>query len=296
MHLEATHAIVSKFIRLPNGLRLEYRQHGPIHGTPAILLHGVTDSCRSFDCVFRFLPATIRALAISQRGHGDSDRPASGYTYADLSGDLLGFLDALSIDRAILVGHSMGAMVAQHFAINHPTRVAGLMLLGAFSTLYHDANIADFVASSIDPLADPITEDFALEWQLSTTARPVEPRFLETVVRETVKVPARVWRDAFHGFLETPDFSSQLAFLSVPAAILWGDRDTYAPRHHQDSLLAAMPQARFSLYEGAGHALHWEQPATVTAEITAFIERHGGSLPSSPPDTKAPRDGYCYPA
>ncbi|MBL8209387.1 MAG: alpha/beta hydrolase [Bryobacterales bacterium] len=270
MNLEASYVAVSKFVRLPGGLRLEYLEYGTGTGTPAVLLHGVTDSCRSFEPVLPLLPATLRVLALSQRGHGDSDRPESGYGYSDLSGDLAAFLDALGIDKAVIIGHSMGAMVAQRFAIDHPTRVAGLMLIGAFSTLYNDGGIAAFVASSIDPLGDPISAEFAREWQLSTTARPIDPEFLDIVIRETVKVPARVWRAAFHGFLETPDFSAELGRLAVPVSILWGDQDTYALRGHQEALLAAMPHARFLVYEG-GHALHWEQPAAVAGAIGAFM-------------------------
>jgi pimeloyl-ACP methyl ester carboxylesterase len=271
MNPESKHPTVSRFISLPSGIRLEYLEQGPTEGTPVIFLHGVTDSCRSFDPLLRHLSPAIRALAISQRGHGDSDRPDSGYGYSDFSNDLLGFLNAFAIGRAIIVGHSMGAMVAQRFAIDHPERVAGLVLLGSFSTLCRDRNLSEFVASSIDPLTDPIPDAFALEWQLSTMARPIEPGFLETVVRETVKVPARVWRATFHAFLATRDFSSELAALSIPALLAWGDRDTYASRAQQDVLLAAMPHARLSIYEGAGHALHWEYPADVAAEISGFV-------------------------
>ena len=197
--------------------------------------------------------------------------PTRATVYRDLSEDLRAFLDTLAITRAFVVGHSMGSMVAQRFAVDHPARVTGLVLVGAFSTLYRDPGLSDFVAASIDSLADPIPTAFAREWQLSTAARPIEPRFLETVVRETRKPPARVWRAAFHAFLATPDFSRELAAVSVPTLLAWGDRDVYATRAHQDALLAAIPHARLSVYEGAGHALHWEDPAAFAAEISSFI-------------------------
>jgi non-heme chloroperoxidase len=256
---------------LSSGLRLEYLEQGPAGALPIILLHGVTDSCLSFQPVLRCLPPSVRAIAISQRGHGNSGVPGSGYTYSDFAADLREFLDALSIPRAVLVGHSMGSLVAQRFAIDHPSRVAGLVLAGAFSTLYRDPEITDFVAASIDPLRDPISSAFAREWQLSTTARPIDPEFLETVIAETRKPPARVWHATFHAFLETPDFSHELAAVTVPTLVVWGDRDTYAGREQQDALLAAIPHARLSVYEGAGHALHWEDPATFAADVTAFM-------------------------
>ena len=70
-------------------------------------------------------------MRVSQRGHGNSSRPASGYRIADMADDLRLFLNALEIERAVLVGHSMGSFVAQRFAIDHPARTAGLVLLGS---------------------------------------------------------------------------------------------------------------------------------------------------------------------
>lgn len=259
------------FVTLRNGMRLEYIEQGAAGGVPVVFLHGVTDSCRSFAPVLRRLPPSIRALALSQRGHGGSDRPDAGYTYCDFSEDVCAFLDALAIPHAVVVGHSMGSLVAQRFALDYPARVAGLVLAGAFSTLYRDPGLSDFVSASIDSLTDPIPRVFACAWQRGTLARPIDPKFLETVIRETRKPPARVWRAAFHTFLTTPDFSRELEAVSVPALLSWGDRDTYASRAHQDTLLAAMPRATLSVHEGAGHALHWEDPVAFTAELSTFI-------------------------
>jgi pimeloyl-ACP methyl ester carboxylesterase len=132
----------------------------------------------------------------------------SGYRFADMSADLLAFQDAMGLRTAIIVGHSMGASVAQRFAIDYPDRVERLALMGAFST-FDDPGLAEFVASSIAPLTDPIAAPFAREWQLSTLARAMPADHLDAVVSETLKVPARVWREAFDGFLKTPDFTSE---------------------------------------------------------------------------------------
>src|SRR5262249_17474212 len=157
-----------------------------------------------FEPVLQLLPTDVRAIAISQRGHGDSSRPDAGYTYSDMAGDLRALMDRRSISSAVIVGHSMGAMVAQRFAVDCPDRLAGLVLMGSFATIYQHPEMAEFVATTIAPLTDPIAPSFAREWQLSTTARAIDPVFLETVVAETLKVPARVWHAAFDGFLQTP--------------------------------------------------------------------------------------------
>jgi len=261
----------SRFVSLATGVRLEYVEQGPSDAVPVIFLHGVTDSWRSFEPVLRRLPGSIRAMALSQRGHGESSRPDSGYRYADFSGDVLAFMDALALPRAVIVGHSMGASVAQRFIADHPERVRRMVLMGSFATLHGNAAIAEFVESTIRPLADPISPDFARAWQMSTAAGAVDPQLLETVVRETLKVPARVWHQAFEGFLRTPDFTHELKGVSVPVLLVWGDRDTYAVRADQDALLAAMPTARLVAYEGVGHAIHWEVPERFVASLLDFI-------------------------
>ena len=151
--------------------------------------------------------------------------------------------------------------------------------MGAFST-FEDPGFADFVASSIAPLSDPIAPAFAREWQLSTLARPMPADHLDTVVSETLKVPARVWHAAFDGFLQTPDFTSELATISLPVLLIWGDRDAYALRAAQDRLLEVIPRARLIAYEGFGHALHWEDPVRVATDIVAFLPADSGGVSS----------------
>ena len=267
-----------KSVVLSTGVRMEYVEQGSAKGVPVVFLHGVTDSWRSFERVLPLLPASIRAFAISARGHGDSDRPESGYGYADMSGDLLAFLDAMRIDKAIVVGHSMGALVAQRFAVDHPERLSGLVLMGAFATLHRDAGITEFYETAVAPLTDPIDPVFAREWQLSTLARPMPAAHLETVVSETRKVPSRVWREAFTAFLKTPDFSGELSKVRVPALVMWGDRDAFAPREAQQKLLSLMPHARLIVYEGAGHGFHWEDVDRVVADLVPFLGERSATL------------------
>ncbi|HVG87094.1 MAG TPA: alpha/beta hydrolase [Vicinamibacterales bacterium] len=261
-----------RFVTVATGVRLEYVEQGRADGLPVIFLHGVTDSWRSFELLLQRLPASIRAFAISQRGHGDSSRPDIGYRYRDFSEDVRAFMDAIGLERAVVVGHSMGAMVSQRLIVDHPQRVSRVVLMGAFATIHGNPVVDEFVTSAIVPLVDPIAPDFAREWQLSTLASPIDPRFLDTVVGETLKVPARVWHQTFAGFLATPDFTHELAGVTVPVLLLWGDRDTYAVRADQDALLKAMPTSRLVAYEGTGHAIHWEEPARVAATLLGFVD------------------------
>ena len=253
----------------------EYVEARQADGVPVIFLHGVTDSWRSFERVLPLLPPNIHAFALSQRGHGDSSRPTSGYRFADMSADLLAFMDAMGLRTAIIVGHSMGASVAQRFVIDHPDRVARLVLMGAFST-YRGSRIGR-LRGIVDRATDRSDRPpFAREWQLSTLARAMPADHLDAVVSETLKVPARVWREAFDGFLKTPDFTSELTKVSVPVLLMWGDRDSYALRAAQDRLLEVMPKARFIAYQGFGHAFHWEDPEQFTKDLVPFLTSRTG--------------------
>ncbi len=258
------------FVTLDSGVRLEYVESGAPDGPPVILLHGVTDSWHAFERIMPLLPPTLRTIAISQRGHGDSSRPAAGYRLTELAEDVRGFMDALSLPSATLVGHSMGSAVAQHAAILYPARVTALVLMGAFAT-FQGPVMRDFVVTSIRPLRDPIDREFAREWQLSTLARPMDPTHLDTVIDETLKVPAFVWHAAFEGFLAAPDWTPALARVHVPTLLLWGEEDSYADRRNQQTLLGAIPNARLITYPGAGHAFHWEDPVSATNDLAAFL-------------------------
>ena len=258
-------------LTLPDGIRLEYVERGAPDGTPVVFLHGVTDSWRSFERVLPLLPSHLRAFAISLRGHGESSRPDDGYRFSDMSNDLSAFMDVMKLPAAAIVGHSMGASVAQQFVVDHPSRVSALVLMGAFAT-FQGEEMRAFVARDIRPLRDPISRDFAEAWQRSTLARPMDPAHFEAVVDETLKVPAFVWHAAFEGFLQTGDMADALRAVRVPALLLWGARDAYTDRHGQDRLNAAIPHSQLIVYEDAGHALHWEDPVMCASDISTFLE------------------------
>jgi pimeloyl-ACP methyl ester carboxylesterase len=250
-------------VELPGGVRLPYVEQGDPAGVPVVLLHGVSDSWHSFERVLPHLPASIHAFAVTQRGHGDADRPATGYRTRDFAGDVAAFADALRLGPAVIVGHSMGSTNAQRFAIDHPDRLLGLVLAGAFATYRSNPGLVAFWESVISKLTDPIDPAFVREFQESTLARPVPAPFFDTVVQESLKVPARVWRAAFDGF-----FGDDVAGE--------GDRDAFRSRADEEALLAAVPGSRLVVYEGAGHGLHWEEPERFAADLAAFASQLAG--------------------
>jgi pimeloyl-ACP methyl ester carboxylesterase len=267
--------------QLRTGVELPYVEQGDAAGVPVILLHGITDSWRSFEPVLPHLPRSLRAYALTQRGHGDASRPWTGYRTRDFAADVAAFMDAAGLERAIVVGHSMGSSNALRFALDYPGRALGLVLLGAFASYGDKAELAEFRDTVVRPLADPIDAEVAREFQLSTLARPVAPEFLDMVVRESLKAPAHVWRAAFEGLFED-DFAGELHRIQVPVLVAWGERDAFCPRADQDRLLATIAGARLAVYEGCGHALHWEEPRRFAGDLAAFAAGLGGAAVAAP--------------
>ena len=235
-----------------------------------ILLHGYSDSWRSYQPLVAALSPAIRVIAISLRGHGDSTKPAEGYAIADFAGDLPALMDQRGVARATIVGHSMGSMVAARFALDHPERVQSLVLLGALATLKGNPAIEGEFAADIAALSEPLSFAFVREFQESTLARPVAPAFLAGIVSESLKVPARVWQGALNAMLEE-DLGPALSGIQVPTLVLWGSADGLCDRKSQEAIVGALPRARLTAMPGAGHAPHWEEPQRVAAAIETFL-------------------------
>ena len=141
-------ATISK-VKLQSGLTLSYAQQGDARDVALVLLPGPTDSWRSYQPVLDRLPPSMHTVAVSLRGHGDSDKPKIGYRVEDYAVDVVGFLDALGIERAVLGGHSGSSLVARRVALEHPDRVAGLVLEASPTTLRGDAGLQEFVQSVV---------------------------------------------------------------------------------------------------------------------------------------------------
>jgi pimeloyl-ACP methyl ester carboxylesterase len=257
-------------VTLPNQVTLPYVEQGDPAGIPVLLLHGITDSWRSFEGVLPHLPTSLHAFALSQRGHGDASRPMTGYYPQDFAADLAAFMDALKLGPAVVVGHSMGSFIAQRFALDYPDRTLGLVLMGSCTTVRGNREAMELWDTVVSRLTDPIDPSFVLEFQRSTLAQPVPQPWLDTVVQESLKVPARVWRAAFAALLDT-DFSGELSTIKAPTLIIWGDQDAFFHRHEQEALAAAIAGAQLVVYPGAGHGFHWEEPARCAADLVAFI-------------------------
>jgi pimeloyl-ACP methyl ester carboxylesterase len=216
------------------------------------------------------LSATCRAYALDLRGHGDSERPTSGYSMREFAADVVAFMDAKGLARATLVGHSMGSMVAQQVALAAPERVARLVLVApATINIVHNEAVLQ-LKQAVESLTDPVPADFAREFQTSCVYQPLPADFMDRVVAESVKLPARVWRTVMAGLLDA-DYPTRLGDSRIPTLILWGDRDAFFPRTEQDALAAVLGAVPLKVYPETGHSPHWERPAEVARDLEEFL-------------------------
>jgi non-heme chloroperoxidase len=257
-----------KFADLSSGVRLAYVEQGPRDGMPVLLLHGLSDSHRSYDLLRPFLPGRWHVFAPTMRGHGLSDKPESGYAMRDFAGDLAVFMDAVGIERAVIVGHSMGSAITLQLAADYPERVAGVVLIGAFARF--DTPAMDELKAAVVDIGESCGGEFALAFQESTLANVIPQSFLDVAVNESLCLPGYGWRGIVQGLMDFEPIAAARR-IHAPAAILWGDKDAYCPRADQRDLRDAIAGSRLFTLPGVGHAVQWERPAETAALLRAII-------------------------
>lgn len=262
-------------VKLSTGIEMHYAEQGRANGEPVILLHGYSDSWFSFSRILPHLPDDLRVFALDLRGHGRSTQPASGYGMDDLASDVLAFMDAKGIVRATIVGHSMGGFVAQQVALAAPKRVSRLVIVSSARSPRSFAGVAEF-KPVVDALTDPVPYEFVREFQESTVHHPVPDDFMEAVIAESRRLPARVWQGIMNGMMgmEPP---VALGRAAIPSLVLWGEKDAWPPRAEQDSLVAMLRTARLEVLRDVGHAPQWERPDEIARLLREFI---GGTKPA----------------
>lgn len=261
-------AVQFSSVLLKTGVRLRYAYQGDPNGIPVIMLHGYTDSWFSYSPVLPLMDQKYRVYVLDQRGHGESDRPVGGYAMQQFASDVIAFMDAMKIKDATIVGHSMGSFVAQHVAVEAPERVKQLVLV-ATATTVHTNDLVRQLQREVNALTDPVPEKFVYDFQVSTAFQPLSNEFFRTVLKESMRLPANVWREVMAEMM-SPEAGAELKKIKSPTLVIWGDKDFF-PRSEQDALVSALPNAALKVYKDTGHATHWERPEKFATDLQAFL-------------------------
>jgi pimeloyl-ACP methyl ester carboxylesterase len=257
-------------VRASGGVRLPCVKQGNAGGTPLLFLHGFAGSWRSFDPVLDHLPGSFQAIALTQRGHAGGSQPERGYHLSDFAADVAAVLDARGLEASFLIGHSMGAAVAQRFALDHPDRTLGLVLVGASIPSGANPEMQAFFDTTVSNLTDPVDPEVVHELLRSALAQPIPAALHANLLEDAYRVPAHVWIEAFRERLAT-DMSDEVGRIVAPTLLVWGDRDERSSREDQQRILDAVSDSRLIVYEGAGHDLHCEEPRRFAADVASFV-------------------------
>ena len=259
----------SKRITLPGNLTLNYYEKGSKLGVPVILLHGYTDSYHTYDSLLPFLNDKGHFYAVTLRGFGDSDKPEGVYSPTILASDINNFMQKLNIESAILIGHSMGAAVAQRFALDYPGKTKALVLISTISDFRTNPLVQE-LSESINAMKATDYE-FARAFQRSSIEKMIDSSYFNLLVGESMKVPLHVWKSTITA-LKNIDYSNELGAIKAPVLILYGEKDPLCPRNGQIAMQKKLKQSRLIGYRDIGHTPHWEIPEKTATDINFFLE------------------------
>lgn len=258
------------------GLRLHLRDTGPRDAPVVILLHGFGGSLQTWDDWTRLFEPSLRVISL--------DLPGAGLTGADPSGDytdargmvvLLALMDKLGIDRASLVGHSMGGRLAWQFAAAHPDRVDKLVLVSpdGFASPGFNYGKAPELGVSLKAMKYMLPKALL---KMSLAPAYANPAVItpELVTRYYEMMLAPEVRSAMIARLEQSVMQDPvpiLARITAPTLLMWGDRDAMIPIANADDYLKAIPGARLAKFAGVGHLPQEEAAQPSGKAILSFL-------------------------
>ncbi len=264
-------------VQRPNGGRIYFDQAG--EGPPLLLICGMIGVREIWSPHIPELSRHFRLIMIDNRESGESDPEAGPYTVADMAGDGAALLDALAIDRAHVLGHSMGGFIALNLAVDRPSLIDRLILV---STTAATGAALGRPAPQLDPaawIADPVERT---RRQLRSAAAPgyfdAHPDQLEAV--SALMANNRLSFDGMqrrtHATYSSHDVRSRLASITVPTLIIHGDADRSIPLENGRALANGIPNASLTVFEGAGHFPQIERTEEFHRAVIEFLEAEGG--------------------
>lgn len=241
-------------------------------GRPLVFLHGVGGDAESFRPQLEAFSSRYRCLAWNMPGYGGAPL-IDLWNAGALALALQAALDDADIDRAHLVGHSLGGMVLQELALRAPERI-GSMILFATSPSFGGPDSERrkrFLAERLAPLDAGIAmADLAPALVTTLVSTHADPQGVRQAVLCMARVPADSYRAAIH-CLTSFDRRDALADLNRPALCLAGEVDRIAPPAMMERMSAKMPNAQFAVIRRAGHLAQLEQPRAFNAILAAFL-------------------------
>lgn len=290
---------VPTYVMSLHGNDMHYVRAGS--GPPVVLQHGVLGSRRSWAHLVNLLAEDFTLIAPDLLGHGDSSAPRGDYSLGAHAGGLRDLLDELGIERATLVGHSLGGGVAMQFTWLFPERVERLVLVDS-GGLGRELSVLLRVPTmpGVELVLPVVSAPWvrrgggALGRQLQRIGMRSGPD-LEELWRGYLRLGNVEARRAFLATLRTVvDTGGQTisaveklrAFADIPTMLVWGGRDRLIPLQHGIEAHEAIPGSRLEIFEKAGHFPHLDEPRRFAALLVDFVNSTKDRLVQTtvPPD------------
>lgn len=249
-------------------------------GRPLVMIRGLGSNADHWYSQIPALAARYQAITFDNRGMGRSSDPGGPFTVRQMAGDTLGLLDALGLERPLVFGLSMGGMIAQELAINHPGRVSGLVLACTHAGGPNQVRPSAEVEALFKDMVYLATQEakraaaptlFAPE---TLQERPhVAAGYAEVSLRHpaSADILTRQWL-AVLGH----DTHDRLPQIQAPTLVLTGDADVLIPPGNSEILAQRIPGAKLVVVPGGGHQILVERPEACNQEVLTFLDGLGG--------------------
>ncbi|MBM3463784.1 MAG: alpha/beta fold hydrolase [Armatimonadetes bacterium] len=261
------------YCQLPRG-RKYYEVSG--EGRPLVLIAGLGTDATSWLLQVPALGASFRTVVFDNLCVGRSDTVEGPYSPADMADDVAGLLDHLEIPRAVVVGHSLGGFVAQHLALRHPDRVAGLVLAGSAS---HMDAFGRHLLRALQSLKETVSRQVFvrnfLPWIFSRRYFLNEAT-VAVGVSLFVNSPWPQGAEAHGRQVEAcldHDLRSRLGEIKAPTLVVAGDEDRLTPQAESDLLAREIPGARLEVIPDCGHAMMIDRADAFNGLVEDFARR-----------------------
>ena len=257
-----------------NGVNVFYESFGS--GSPAIVfLHPWTTNHYIWAFQVPAFAAKHRVIVVDHRGHGQSDKPAAGYAIGEMAADVAAILDHAGVDKAVLVGNSIGGMIAMQTNLDFPNRVIGNLILSSGTNIGADtppevgeAMQKDWRGVFSALLASAVSAK-------SKAERPEILNFMEGCFRTETNFNEGVfWASAAdpNGVFNW-NISSRLKDIKAPTLIIAGEEDGATTVAHNQFLADNIPGAQIKVYKDVGHFCQLERPMDFNADLAGFLAR-----------------------
>jgi pimeloyl-ACP methyl ester carboxylesterase len=248
-------------------------------GAPVVLLHPFPLSRGSWNGLADALAAHHRVIAVDARGFGESPL-AAPYAIADLADDLAALLAELDVERATVLGMSMGGYTALAFAARHPDRLAALVLADTRAAA-DSAETRTARAAAIDLIRQAGPEAYLVA-SLPRLLSPGAPTALATSLRARAETRAASLVAGLEALRDRPDRTGELGAIRCPSLLVCGESDQVTPAAEMRRMAEAIPGSTFALVPEAGHLAQIEAPDAFERALAPFLSRASatGALPS----------------